>query len=168
MMRQTGFTFIGLMVIISISGIILAAVGTVWQQNVQREREQDLLYLGDQYRRAITQYYDRTPSGVKQFPKKLSDLLIDNRFPIPQHHLRALYENPISTDGSWQLIKLGGRIKGVSTDSSQTPIKVSGFPERYKHFEEATTYADWQFIYQDESNTAAQSGSPTNSNPFKQ
>ncbi len=170
--KQSGFTFIGLMIIIAISGILLAAVGTVWKQDVQREREKDLLYYGDAYRRAITQYYDQTPSGLKQFPKKLTDLVSDHRFPRPRHHIRVLYPNPITEDGSWQLIRVAGRIKGVSTNSDKTPIKVSGFPALYAAFEQAQTYADWQCVYQEESNNQAtnatqspQTSSPTN--PFQ-
>ncbi len=155
--RQRGFTFIGLMIIIAISGILLAAVGTIWQQDVQRDREKDLLYYGDLYRRAITQYYDQTPSGVKQFPKKLTDLLSDRRFPSPRHHIRVLYPNPITEDGSWQLIRVAGRIQGVATSSDKAPIKVSGFPTKYEAFEQAQTYADWQFVYQKDNNNQTNS-----------
>ncbi len=169
-MRQLGFTFIGLMIVMAVSGIILAAVGTVWKHDVKREREQDLLYYGDVYRRAITAYYDTTPSGIKQFPKSLKDLLIDKRFPKPRHHIRQLYDNPISLDGSWQLIRVGGRIRGVSTDSVLTPIKVSGFPEIYEAFLKAQSYADWQFVYiepkQTGGNGAQKGAQPTASKPF--
>lgn len=152
LIQQRGFTFIGLMIIIAISGILLAAVGTVWQQDVQRDREKDLLYYGDVYRRAITQYYDQTPSGIKQFPKKLTDLVTDRRFPNSRHHIRALYPNPITEDGSWQLIRVAGRIQGVTTDSDKVPIKKNGFPTRYAAFEQSQTYADWRFVYQKDSN----------------
>lgn len=158
-----GFTFIGLMIIIAISGILLAAVGTVWQNHVQRDRENDLLYYGDAYRRAITQYYDQTPSGIKQFPKKLTDLVTDRRFPKPRHHIRVLYPNPIAEDGSWQLIRVAGRIQGVTTTSDQVPIKVSGFPTRYTAFEQAQTYADWQFVYQKDD-----TGQTSTNNAFEQ
>lgn len=175
LIQQRGFTFIGLMMVISISGILLAAVGTVWRQDVQREREKDLLYYGDAYRRAITQYYDQTPSGIKQFPKKLTDLVTDRRFPKPRHHIRVLYPNPITEDGSWQLIRVAGRIQGVSTNSEQVPIKISGFPTMYASFEQAQSYADWQFVYQKD-NTAQtnnnnafqqQPSTGAQSNPFK-
>ena len=171
--KPLGFTFIGLMIIIAISGILLAAVGTVWQQDVQREREKDLLYYGDVYRRAITQYYQQSPNGLKQFPKKLDDLVTDRRFPNPRHHIRVLYPNPITKDGSWQLIRVAGRIKGVTTNSDKSPIKVSGFPEVYAAFEQAETYADWQFVHQEENNnqnTGNGLGQPqtnTPANPFK-
>lgn len=174
--KSSGFTFIGLMIIIAISGILLAAVGTVWKQDVQRDREQDLLYYGDAYRRAITQYYDQTPSGLKQFPKKLTDLLSDRRFPRPRHHIRVLYPNPMTEDGSWQLIRVAGRIQGVTTNSDQAPIKVSGFDTMYASFEQAQTYADWKFVYQKDNNNQTTNASKafqqqpktnTSANPFK-
>lgn len=147
MRAQQGFTFIGLMVIITVSGILLAATGVVWQQAVKRDKEQDLLYYGDQYRRAITQYYERSPSGIKQFPSSLEALVLDKRFPKPERHLRRLYANPITQDGEWQVIKVGGQIRGVATDSDVEPLKVSGFPDIYASFEKAQSYADWQFVY---------------------
>lgn len=159
--QHQGFTFIGLLVIISISGILLAAVGIVWKQNAQREKEQALLYYGDQYRKAITSYFDSTPGGAKQFPKKLTDLVLDKRFPNIRRHIRILYPNPMRQDETWQLVIEQGRIKGVTTNSALTPIKVVGFDTRYKHFEKAKTYADWQFVYDE---TAQQNNTGNASN----
>lgn len=164
---QSGFTFIGLLIIISISGIVLSAVGIVWQQDVQRNKEQELLYLGDQYRRAITSYYESSPSGGKQFPQKLTQLVLDKRFPTVKRHIRTLYANPISADKTWTLIKEQGQIKGVTTPSSDKPIKVAGFDDAYKTFEKAKSYADWKFIHINTAQNQTNSISASPSNPFK-
>jgi type II secretory pathway pseudopilin PulG len=153
-LMQGGFTFIGLLVIIAISGIVLSAVGIVWQQDVQRTKEQELLYFGDQYRRAITHYYENSPGGAKQFPQKLSQLVLDKRFPTIKRHIRTLYPNPMSADKEWTLIKEQGRIKGVTTASTAAPIKQAGFDDIYKDFDQAKSYADWQFVHINTDNTS--------------
>src|ERR1700680_2086784 len=84
---SAGFTYIGLLVAVVILGIGLSAVGTVWRTQAQREREQELLFIGGAYRAAIASYY---AAGAHQFPQNLSDLLEDKRFPEPRHHLRRL------------------------------------------------------------------------------
>jgi len=142
---QNGFTFIGLLIIISISGIVLSAVGIVWHQDAQRNKEQELLFAGDAYRQAITSYFENSPSGVKQYPQKLEDLILDKRFPKIKRHIRTLYPNPFSKDHHWELILEQGKIKAVTTPSKLEPIKKSGFPKQYEQFSNAKTYQDWVF-----------------------
>jgi len=144
---QAGFTYLGLMLMIAIAGIALAAAGTLWHREVQREKELELLFTGDQYRQAIKSYYDSTPAGVKQFPRKLEDLLEDKRFPQTKRHLRKLYPNPLSADAGWSLIKEQDRIIGVYADSDKTPLKRVFKYGKNKSFTDALAYKDWQFIY---------------------
>lgn len=143
--RSAGFTFIGILIIVALSGIALSIVGTVWHQSLQREREKQLLFIGDQYRNAIISYYESTPGGVKQYPKTLQDLILDKRHPVVKRHLRTLYADPMSKLG-WGLITQQSLIIGVYSQSHQAPIKKSGFPTAYESFAEATTYEEWKFI----------------------
>ena len=55
--------------------------------------EAELLYGGNQYRRAIERYY---VSGPRQFPRALEDLLKDPRKPGTERYLRKLYIDPLS------------------------------------------------------------------------
>lgn len=143
--QQIGFTFIGILIIVALSGIALSIVGNVWHQSSQRERERELLFIGDQYRNAILSYYESTPSGVKQYPKTLDDLILDKRYPVIKRHLRKLYADPMSKQ-PWGLIKQQGLIVGLYSQSHQTAIKKSGFPNAYESFAEATTYDEWKFV----------------------
>src|SRR3982074_2070613 len=52
-----GFTYIGLLIAVVVLGIALSAVGTVWRTQAQREREQELLFIGHEFQRAIAAYY---------------------------------------------------------------------------------------------------------------
>jgi type II secretory pathway pseudopilin PulG len=145
---QMGFTFMGLLMVVAISGIALAGVGIVWRQDAQREREKELLFIGDQYRKAILSYYEsKPPTGASsQYPKKLEDLLLDKRFPEVKRHLRKLYLNPLKRDKAWRLVFQQGAIVGVYYDSAEEPIKKSGFLSPYESFNGTVKYSDWKFV----------------------
>src|SRR6185436_2329169 len=87
--RAAGFTYLGILLAIVFVGIALAAVGTVWTITMRREREAQLLFVGDAIRSAIESYYRGGPAN--QLPQELSDLLDDKRSPLPRRHLRRLY-----------------------------------------------------------------------------
>jgi len=144
--REAGFTFIGLMFAIAIAGIALAGTGVLWHMESRREKEKELLFIGEQYRMAISTYYDKSPGGAKQFPEKLEDLLQDNRFPNPTRHLRRLYRDPMTPDGQWELIRLEGRIVGIASRGTEQPIKIAGFTPDQEGFESAEKYSGWRFM----------------------
>ena len=154
--RQTGFTYMGVLMLIAIAGIGMAGVGLVWQQNAQRENEKELLFIGDAYRRAIASYYESSPGAAKQFPISLEDLLLDKRFPDTKRHLRKLYADPIARNTQWGLIKQQTQITGIYSVSKLAPIKKFGFADQYETFSTALEYNEWKFNYMpsDESNTA--------------
>lgn len=152
--RQLGVTFLTLLFAIALGGIALAGTGALWQLESRREKEKELLFAGDQYRRALASYHARTPGDSKHYPTELADLLKDNRFPNPVHHLRRLYRDPMSDDGQWELIREQGRIAGVVSRSTGTPIKVAGFPKEFENFAEAKSYRGWKFMGADVVQTA--------------
>lgn len=143
-----GFTFLGLMVIVAIMGIALLAVGEVWSTAKQREKEQELLFVGDQFRRAITAFYVHATNKQQPYPTNLEDLLKDPRYPTTQRYLRQLYRDPMTGSAEWGVLKKpNGGIYGVYSLSEQTPIKQSNFKLADKDFAGKTKYADWQFMH---------------------
>lgn len=146
-LKQWGFTYIGLLMVVAIAGIGMAGVGIVWHQDTQREREKELLFIGNEYRNAIASYYENTLGEAKQFPATLEDLLADQRFPNTKRHLRKLYKDPMAFGKPWQLVLQQGQIIGVFSASKEAPIKKIGFEPPYETFGEAVEYADWKFIY---------------------
>src|ERR1700676_1429118 len=88
--NAAGFTYIGLLIAIVILGVALSAVGVVWRTQAQREREQELLFIGHDFERAIASYY----RASRQFPQEIDDLLEDKRGTEPAHHLRRFYNDP--------------------------------------------------------------------------
>lgn len=153
MKKQAGFTYMGLLMIVAIAGIGMAGVGIVWHQESQREREKQLLFIGAEYRKAIGSYYENSPSGNKQYPQTLQELLLDKRFPNIKRHIRQLYADPFAKDDSakddkkWNLVLEQGQIKGVYSTAESKPIKTFGFTSADESFSEAKTYSDWRFIF---------------------
>src|ERR1700730_10027827 len=91
-----GFAYVGLLIAVVILGVSLSAVGTVWRTQAQREREQELLFIGREFQAAIAAYYRSNAGGLRQFPQDINDLLEDKRWPEPKHHLRRLYADPMT------------------------------------------------------------------------
>ena len=145
---QGGFTYIGLLLLIAIMGVALAATGMLYRTQAQREKEKELLFVGDQFRRAIKLYYEKSPGGDKRYPKSLGDLLRDQRYPGVQRYLRKIYVDPMTGSTDWGLVAApAGGIAGVHSLSEQTPMKTAEFSEADAGFTGTTSYADWKFSY---------------------
>lgn len=146
--HESGFTYLGLIFFVAVMGIALAMAGTLWSFSKQREKERELLFIGEQFRRAIGQYYEHTPGTIKRYPQSLNDLLQDNRYVSVQRYLRRIYRDPITKDTEWGLVQAPtGGVMGVYSKSVSTPIKVGGFRFSDRAFEDAKRYSDWAFVY---------------------
>jgi type II secretory pathway pseudopilin PulG len=148
-MRSTslGFTYLGVLIVVMVMGTALAATGVLWSSTAQREKERELLFVGDQFRQAIESYYRRSP-GASVYPKSLGELVDDKRFPMPQHHLRRIYPDPVTGSADWGVVEApGGGIMGVHSRSEAAPIKSGNFRLADADFEGRKKYSDWQFVY---------------------
>ncbi|MGH7340588.1 MAG: type II secretion system protein [Candidatus Rokuibacteriota bacterium] len=155
---EAGFTYAGVLIAVALVGVSLAVTGDLWQTTVQREKERELLFVGDEFRRAITQYYESTPGTGKQFPKSLEDLVRDSRYPTTRRYLRKVYADPMTGKREWGFVKgPGDGIMGVYSLSRQSPIKRANFPLEYHSFNGAESFAAWQFAY---TGAAATAGVP--------
>jgi type II secretory pathway pseudopilin PulG len=91
---QSGFTLIGLMVLIAVINIGLAVALTAWSTIDKRAKEAELIWRGRQYARAIACHREQTGAP----PDKLEDLLESDC-------IRALYPDPMTRDGVWRVIR---------------------------------------------------------------
>lgn len=146
MRRLRGFTYVGLLIAVALISIGLAAVGQVWSTAMKRERERELLFIGAEFRRAIGHYYEASP-GVKQYPRRLEELLEDQRFPVVKRHLRKIYLDPMTGKPNWGLIVQGDRILGVHSRSMDPPLKSDNFETSDNSFAGSGTYSDWRFVH---------------------
>lgn len=143
--RCSGFTYLTILFVVAIMGAGLALVGEVWHTVAVREKEAELLYVGNQYRKAIERYY---LSGPRQYPRTRDDLLKDPRKPGTERYLRRLYPDPLTGGNEWGLVKApDGGIMGVHSLSAGKPFKSANFRPRDAAFEGAAKYSDWKFVF---------------------
>jgi type II secretory pathway pseudopilin PulG len=140
---QHGAVLLTVLVAIAILGLSAGIAGSSWRSVMQRAREQELLFRGDQYRRAIVSYH-AVRGG---YPRRLEDLLKDPRALHVLRHLRRLYLDPMTGRAFETIRDKDGRIRGVYSVSSLRPFRKEGFAEPYKAFGKAVTYRDWRFEF---------------------
>lgn len=144
-MKQRGFTYLTLLFMVAILAGGAALAGEVWETSAKREKEAELLHVGNEYRKAIERYY---LSGPRQYPKNLEDLVKDPRQPGTVRHLRRLYPDPITGKSEWGVVKSAdGGVAGVYSLSEAAPLKSAGFAVRDAAFEGKTKYSEWQFVF---------------------
>ena len=142
-----GFAYIALLILIAVMGVVLASAGESWYLAMQREKEKELLFAGDQFRRAFDQYYMHAQSASGRFPVSLDDLLKDPRAPDTQRYLRKIYNDPITGSPTWGLVKgPGGEIFGVYSLSEDEPLKKRNFSSADASFDGKMKYSDWVFM----------------------
>ena len=142
---QSGFAYLTALFLVAVMTSGLALLGQVWETNARREKEAELLHIGQEYRKAIERYY---LAGPRQYPRQLEDLLKDPRKPSPERYLRRKYIDPITGNDNWGIVKgPDGGVMGVHSLSELEPLKQSNFRLRDAVFNGATTYAEWKFLY---------------------
>lgn len=144
---QQGFAYVWALMLVLIMGIYLAQVGDAWQNRIQRNKEEELLRVGNEIRLAIKQYSEQGTAGNAQYPKNIKDLVQDPRVPFPRHYLRKAYKDPMTGD-DWSYIGgPGGGFMGVQSKSTAKPLKTDNFDTEYTSFKEAKSYQDWRFAH---------------------
>lgn len=146
---EGGFTYLTALMIVMVMGIMLAKTGQSWQQMMQREKEEELLFRGSQMQEALTRWH--RPAGGGHVATPLTDLkhlLQDPRTAGTVRHLRRPYLDPV-TGKEWELIRDTARgIIGVRSRSELKPFKVDNFPEPLKGLTNKKSYREWQFVVQ--------------------
>lgn len=144
--HYAGFTYVGLLLLVAMMGIALTVVSQVWQTMQKRAKEDELLYVGDQMRRALANYA-ASAAGGQRYPQSLEDLLKDPRLPAARRYLRKIYPDPMTGRPDWGLVKgPGDAIMGVYSMSEEEPLKKTEFRFADRDFEGKMKYSEWVFI----------------------
>jgi len=151
--ENKGFTYLALLLMIVVMGVVQGAATEVWHTSVQREKERELLFIGNQFRLAIGKYY----ASHAGFPHNLQDLLKDPQYASTQRYLRRLYRDPMTGTNEWGVIRQAdGGIIGVHSLSEMEPIKIAGFGVAGNTFNGAVKYSQWVFAYRTRPSTTVQ------------
>jgi type II secretory pathway pseudopilin PulG len=99
-----------LLVGLSVMAVFMSAALPVWSQQMKREREEELIWRGNQYARAVGLFQRKFANA---FPPTI-DILVEQRF------LRKKYKDPMTND-DFQPIPAGGGIPGQIASAGQGP-----------------------------------------------
>lgn len=144
--RQRGFTYLGVMFIVSVLAMTATLGAVVWSTAHQRDSERELVFIGQQFQAAIDRYRQHSTNPASPYPQRLEALVHDDRGVAVRRHLRRIYVDPMTGDARWGLIRLpDGGIVGVHSLSERKPYPrkyvVSGFVVPV-----GDSYRDWRFI----------------------
>lgn len=143
---QSGFTYVGVLIAVALLGVALAGLGQLWSAQAKRERERELMFIGEQYRVAFTRYVAATPPGKARYPRTLDELVEDRRHIVVRRHLRQVYPDPFTNAADWEVVSApDGGIVAIHSRHDGRPMKIGNFPPQFARFEEARTYRDWVF-----------------------
>jgi type II secretory pathway pseudopilin PulG len=124
------------------------SVMTYVSQQDLREREADLLRIGQAYAQAIGAYYETSPGNLKRWPRTLEDLAEDKRFVGIRRHIREVYPDPMTRSANWGIVMSeDGGIAGVHSLSAAQPIRSASLELDTLSLPAASRYADWEFVY---------------------
>lgn len=155
MAGRRGTTLIILLVIMTVMAIGLMAAVPLWRTEVQREKEEELIFRGRQVVEAVRLYQAKHPG---RYPSSLEEL-------FRERCLRRLYQDPMTPSGEWQLILLpgeagpgtaggGGRLLLVPhsrLSSVQAPrlvgVASSSTAKSFRVYNQALSYDEWLFFY---------------------
>ena len=144
--QQRGIAYLGVLLLLAVVGLGMTQAARVWTTVQQRDREAQLLFVGDQFRAAIEGYYNA--AGGSRYPASLEDLLEDRRTVQTQRHLRRVFADPMTGSANWGIVKSpDGGVMGVFSEAQGRPLKRQGFPDAYDGFTDSGAYSDWAFVY---------------------
>ncbi len=101
---QRGYTLVALIVAVTVLNVLLAVALPLWSQQIQRQKEEELISRGLQYAQAIQVFQTR----YGRLPIRLEELI-----EVKPRCIRQLWKDPMTKDGKWGLIfqgANGGRI----------------------------------------------------------
>ncbi|HXE74155.1 MAG TPA: hypothetical protein VNN18_00780 [Candidatus Xenobia bacterium] len=170
---QAGYALLVMLFLAAMVLIALAAAAPRLLSEGQREKEEELIFRGEQYKHAIGLYYKK----FGRYPMKMEDLLRTN----DRGYLRRQFRDPMTKDGKWRFIGVGaggvliggGRSPipggapppatgtGLSNAEPKPPsvgtgepgsLPIAGVASRstassIRIYNGAGNYADWEFIY---------------------
>ncbi|CAH0288779.1 hypothetical protein SRABI118_04007 [Massilia sp. Bi118] len=173
--RVGGFTYVGLIVLVAIIGLVGAATLKADALLRRAAAEEELLEIGAAFSAALTSYAEATPRGQPTQPPSLEELLKDPRVPGVRRHLRKIFVDPITGKAEWGIVWLnkgtgingsgGSGVLAVYSLSQARPLKQANFDARFQNLENREHLADWKFAATGKGVAQGQIGQPGQGQP---
>ena len=145
--RQRGFTYLWLLAAVAVIGIAMSAVGPLWAQQRQREREAELTRIGMIYVNALEDYYRMSSGSTPHFPVAPEELLLDLRFNANIRHLRQFYDDPVAPGQPLVWIRNErNQLVGVRSASIDKPLRQVTWTDGRHTVPAGEHYSDWIFL----------------------
>lgn len=168
--NRNGFTYIAVLTVVMIMGIMLGMAGQSWKTFKQRDLEEELIFRGDQvaeliYQRLLCKQANMSSDKVTQFlltiesPKGtvLDDLVMGKEErcvngATRKFRLRASALLDPMTNKPWRIITPVGdpsRLAGVASESSREPFRKK-FRDIYDSnlLDDKKQYSEWAFTWE--------------------
>src|ERR1041384_126809 len=100
--RNAGFAMAALLVGMTIMAVFMTMALPAWKTAMQREKETELIFRGQQYARAVMLFQRKY---ANTFPPNL-DILLN------EHFLRKKYKDPMTDDGEFQVLYANQQTSG--------------------------------------------------------
>jgi type II secretory pathway pseudopilin PulG len=145
--RQRGFVLVAWLIVVALFAAVASMTAVRWSDELRREREQELLRLGDEIAGAIASYRAASAGSARKYPPALEDLLDDRRAFGTLRHLRRLPGDPVVRGAPWGVLRSpDGGVMGVYSTSAEMPMR--RIPARLQHVDlpAAGRYAEWHFV----------------------
>lgn len=116
--REAGYA---LLLVVFLAALIMISLAVALPPVIHegtREKEEELIFRGEQYQRAIGLFYKK----FGRYPNTIDELLRTN----DRGFLRREFPDPMSKDGKWRIIGLGPG--GALLGSGQNPLGPQGQP----------------------------------------
>ena len=145
-MKQQGATYLILLIALALMSLASAMSLSAGHSLALRDKEIELLFIGQQFRAALLSYEQHSPVGALPRPSELQQLLTDDRSPVPRRHLRRRFVDPLTGRDEWGLLKdNSGRIVGVYSLATGRPVKQDKFEAPFENFRGSERYSQWVF-----------------------
>ncbi|MDR7335399.1 type II secretion system protein [Roseateles asaccharophilus] len=137
---------IAALVLLAAMAASASVVAARWADEAQREREQELLRIGNEIAGALAAYAKDSAGSTYSRPRELEALLEDRRAFGIKRYLRRIEPDPMTGQPAWGVIRAeDGGIAGVFSHGEKRPfLRV---PRALSHVDLPVVdrYADWKF-----------------------
>jgi len=112
--NERGYAMAAFIVALAVMAIVMSAAMPVWKQMAQREKEEELVFRGEQIAHAIGMFQRRSANA---YPPNIDVL-------VQQHFLRKKYKDPITNDDFVPLAQ--GQPQGAQPGRGAQPGQTQG------------------------------------------